>query len=282
MHNVSDPGSGMIPCKIKGLPKDLTLLPHGIDLWEDEKSHERILFVANHALSHDSVVTLNIEFAGSMDSVELVFRRMFKSDKFVSINDVVGVNPDEFYFTNDHSSSNAGLNLMSDVAALATGQVVYVRNDTTSVAVAGLRYANGIAVSPSGKTVYVPCVLSKSIHVFDRDVETGALRERQVVYMSSHLDNVSIDKYDGSLWIGAHFQLIPFLLHASDNSKRSPSHVIKADVDPQTEDITEFHTVFMSHGTDLSASSTALYSRKHHRLLISGVFDPKILSCPLR
>lgn len=43
------------------------------------------------------------------------------------------------------------------------------------------------------------------------------------------VDNLEWDE-EGNLWVGAHPKLLKFLSHASDANKKSPSHVIKIEL----------------------------------------------------
>jgi arylesterase/paraoxonase len=144
-------------------------------------------------------------------------------------------------------------------------------------AATGVRLANGINVSPDGKTVYVMSTIGMTMQVYDRDPGSGALSLRGETPLGSGVDNVEVDA-DGTLWIGAHPQLLTVVRYMGGSRPYAPSQVLH--VVPRGVGEYRVDEVFLDRGEQLSASSVAAVRGK--RLLIGPVGDVKFLDCQMR
>jgi arylesterase/paraoxonase len=252
--------------------------PHGIGLLVVEDGPDRLL-VVNHpyaSLFHREESkgpphTIEV-FDIIKDTGALEHRRTIADPLLVSPNDVVPVGPDSFYVTNDHGSGGEFGRKLEDYLHLARANVLYYDGAKFSEVAGGLRYANGINISPDGKQVYVAATTDRSVYIYDRNPEDGSLKESQEVFTGTGVDNIELDA-DGNLWVGAHPQLLTFVKHADDPANKSPSQVLKLSPDFSIEE------VFLSDGSDLSGSTVA--ARAGQRLLIGSVFEPHLLDCRL-
>ncbi|MDX5298742.1 MAG: SMP-30/gluconolactonase/LRE family protein [Gammaproteobacteria bacterium] len=243
------------------------LLPHGISLYRGEDGQET-LFVINHANGQHSLEVFDIREG------QLQHRRTLRSELFVSPNDVVAVNADVAYVTNDHGYGGPGMQMLEDYLRLPLASVVLVDGEQVSKAVTGLRYANGIQLSPHGHTLYVSSVTQPAIHVYDRDPDTHALVWRSDIALRTGADNLEIEP-SGRLWLAAHPKLLTFVRHAQDASVLSPSEVLR--ITPRASGQFEVESVLVDDGSRLSGSSTAAVHGD--RLLVGTVFDPHFLDC---
>lgn len=257
--------------------------PHGIGLTPATAEQQR-LFVVNHPRA--SLFGPNDDSEGPAHTIEvfdvinddgrvrLAHLRTIADPLLVSPNEVVPVDDERFYVTNDHLATSVIGHKLEEYGRLARGHVLYWDGAAFSVVAEGIHYANGINVSHDGATVYVASVTDSRVHVFDRDQDTGGLTPREQVKVHAP-DNITIAD-DGALWIGAHPKLLTFTAYAKDASKRSPSQVFRlAQTDAgawQTED------VWLSDGSDISGSSVAL-SVGEQRFLVGSVFDAWLLDC---
>jgi arylesterase/paraoxonase len=157
---------------------------------------------------------------------------------------------------------------------LRLSNVLFYDGTAFSEAAEGLGYANGINISPDGRTVYVCAVTERSLHVYDRNPATNALAHRIKIKLGTGVDNVEVDP-EGGLWIGAHPKLLSFVKHSEDPAALSPSQVLH--LSPRADGGFEIEEVYLNRGEELSASSVAAV--RASRLLIGGVFDPKFLDC---
>lgn len=256
--------------------------PHGLGLWTAPDGGLS-LFVVNHR--PDGHFVEIFDFNGR----KLVHRRSVRGPLMHSPNDVIPVGPNEFYVTNDHGSTSGLGRVMEDYLQLARSNVLYFDGNSFREAAGGLKYANGVNISPDGSTVYVAETLGRRIRVYDRDRAGGGLTLSRTVDLDTGVDNIEVDP-SGALWIGAHPKLLTFvrysklppLPHAEDYLAKpadprewSPSQVLRVELGADGRSVVD--EVYLGDGAALSGSSVgAVFGRK---LLIGSVFDPRFLVC---
>jgi arylesterase/paraoxonase len=203
----------------------------------------------------------------------LVHRESIAGSLLLSPNDLVAVGPRSFYATNDHGSRSEFGRLLEDYLRLPRANVVYFDGSRFSVAADGLRYANGINVSPDGFTLYVAATTDFGVHVYSRDPLSGLLTKISTITTKTAVDNIEIDG-DGNLWVTAHPKLLTFVKHSKDARRRSPSQILKITPTGASYQIDE---IFLDDGRWISGSSVgAVFKNKR---LIGSVFEPHILLC---
>lgn len=240
--------------------------PHGISFYQSPEG-KKMLFVVNHRDSGNFIEV----FQYINDTLKHVER--ITDSLMISPNDVVGVGERQFYFTNDHAESPGTMRSLKDLATIGTGNIGYYNGERVVItSVEGIKYANGINVSADGSQIYLAATTDRLVMIFSRDKSTGALTLTREVDTGTGVDNIDIDEA-GNLWVGCHPQLLKFLSHAKDESKISPSEVIK--LAPQPDGSFVQTTVYLNDGTELSASSVAAVYR--NRILIGPVFQRKFV-----
>ena len=266
---------GAIPINVlPDAPDDFR--PHGIGLWEDA-SRTR-LFVVNHPggnvhgdeQSDGPAHTIEVyDFDGSrLQPVETI-----AGELLFTPNDVAPVGPDSFYATNDHGSGETWLRKVEDYSRIGQSHIVFydgegfMRNDEVGT----YRYANGIIASVDRKTIYMLATTDRALVVLSRDLATNRLEVTRSVDLGTGPDNLTLDAA-GDLWIGAHPKMLTLAGHLGSAEGTSPSQVLRV----RAADLT-FDEIFLSDGTDLSASTVA--AQVDDRLFIGSVFDPGFLVC---
>lgn len=240
--------------------------PHGISFYQSPEG-KKLLFVVNH---RDAGNFIEI-FQYHNDTLEHVDR--ISDSLMISPNDVVGVGERQFYFTNDHAEPPGTVRSLKDLATIGTGNVGYYDGERVVItSVEGIKYANGINVSADGSRIYLAATTDRMVLVFNRDLASGALTLTREVDTGTGVDNIDVDE-TGNLWIGCHPQLLKFLSHAKDESRISPSEVIK--LEPQPDGSFRQSTVYVNDGSELSASSVAVTYR--NKLLIGPVFQRRFV-----
>ncbi len=121
--------------------------PHGISLYQDNADSTQWLFVVNHRAKENTVEVFQF-----IDT-SLVHVKSISDTHFVSPNDLVAVSKNAFYFTNDHDS-HGGVSSWKDFLVIGTGQLGFYDGQKTTILENGIRYANGITVSPDGSKIY--------------------------------------------------------------------------------------------------------------------------------
>ena len=238
--------------------------PHGISFLKKEGTD--YLFAINHNKEGSSVEL----FRFLRDT--LFHLVSFKADMMCCPNDLVAVDIDQFYVTNDHGYKDGIMRTMEDYLRLPKSYLLYFDGQSFKKVYEGLNYANGVNVSPNGKSIYITETTGRKISVLDRDLSTGELQLRFSKDLETGLDNITIDS-DGNLWIASHPKLFDFVAHAKNNGDKSPSQVIK--LSPKGDEDFTVTEVFLNDGEELSGSSTALYY--NNQVFIGVVFENKLL-----
>ncbi len=240
--------------------------PHGISLFQTPEG-KKILFVVNHKQLENTIEI----FEYKNDS--LIHQKTISDALLVSPNDVVGVGENVFYFTNDHNEKASASRGIKDLMTIGTGNVCYFDGQKMhSTTIESIKYANGINISADGKKLYVASTSGKKILFYDRDIATGKLTKSTEWDANTGVDNIELDT-EGNLWIGCHPQMLKFLSHAKDESKWSPSEIIKITMLSNGQ--MEQKTIYMNDGSEISGSSVgAVYKDK---LLIGLVFQNHIV-----
>ncbi|HMK66380.1 MAG TPA: SMP-30/gluconolactonase/LRE family protein [Thermodesulfobacteriota bacterium] len=243
--------------------------PHGIGLYigPDGKSK---LFVVNHTQKGHFVEIFDYEPG------RLIHRESIHSTLMHSPNDVLAVGPRSFYVTNDHGNTSSWGKKMEEFLQLFQSYVLYFDGQSFRKVAESLAYANGVNASPDGKTVYVAETVGRRIDIFDRHVDSGALKFKNRIELGTAPDNIELDE-KGALWIGAHPKLLTFVKYSKDPTVPSPSQVLKVTVGANGNHKTE--EIYLNSGRPLSGSSAAAVFGQ--TLLIGSVFDDRFMVCQM-
>lgn len=272
-----DPRTQALPVLLTSAFK-ATFHPHGISLFVDAQGKQTL-----YAINHPQLGVAQIEKFELAEDGLLVHKKTLRGPKLVSINDLVAVDAERFYVTNDHAAPFGARQLIEDLAQLTLGKsagrgtVVYFDGRVFRDVLHGMAYANGINASRDGKTVYVAQAIGKSVSLYARNASSGALNLRKVLPLDTAPDNIELDER-GDLYIGAHPRSLDFLAHALDGSgaTRTPSQVLRVKLGDPAYPIDE---VYLSEGAPLSAVASAAV---HGKLMLLGpVFDAQLLRCEL-
>ncbi len=261
---------------------DLQFRPHGISLFVGDDGRETLL-VVNHPGESlfgapdggDNGALHTIEVFDVVDNA-LVHRQTHASEWLISPNDVVAVDHDRFYFTNDHGAGPGLMRQLEDYLRLPWANVVYFDGAAFVEVTDGLSYANGINKSPDGTKLYVAEVSRNLVHVYQRNPASGSLTLQQTIDVGFGADNIEIDPATGDLWLGGHPRLLTFVRHAADASVDSPSQVVRIRQAGAGYQVT---TEFLDSGELISGASVGASDGR--RLLIGSVFEDHIMDCVL-
>lgn len=252
--------------------------PHGISLYADAMGRKTLAVVNHPTLKTSEVMLFDVVedlTADGVTEVSLALRRTVKDPLMHALNDVTLISHEAFYATNDHGSeTELGVQLETWLL-LPRANVVHYDGTAAKIAASGFNYANGINRNADASEIYVAEATGRTLQTFRRDADTGMLAHIHTLFLGVGPDNLDVDS-DGAIWIGAHPRLLEFLGHAEDETKHSPSAVLK--VTPAGDDTT-FETIYVNMGEQLSGSSVAV--AHNGRLVIGPVFDPRYLNCTL-
>tara|TARA_B110000438_G_C15723023_1_gene610700 strand:- start:144 stop:1166 length:1023 start_codon:yes stop_codon:yes gene_type:complete len=239
--------------------------PHGISVFKD--FDKIVLFVVNHRLEQNTIEIFHLI------NNKLFYQKTIYDDLLNSPNDLVAINENQFYVTNDHGSSSDFNKLIEDYLQLSRSNVLYYNGEKFKVVINKLKYANGINLSKDGTKLFLAETIGKSVSVYNRDLLSSELLFEQRIYLNSGVDNIELDN-NGNLWIGSHPQLLKFIKHSKNREYNSPSQVIKVKLSKDEYIVDE---VYLDDGSEYSGSSVA--APYENILLIGAVFEDYFLLC---
>ena len=249
-----------------GIPADFE--PLGLHFYEGEGV--RRLFVVNGA--NNGVELFDVTPEGELTHLETFTERRLNSP-----NDVVAVGPRSFYVSNDlEPGRDSVLGKLHFLGRASSGSVYFFNGIAWRLAAEGLRYANGVNVSPDGSRFYVAETSGGAVRIYDRNQETGTLTLASSVLIDAAPENINVDA-DGALWIAAMPKPLTLPAHSRDGSNRAPSQIwTYVDSPGATVEAAEVYT---NEGEAISAATSAAHL--DGKLLIGALMDERYLLCDL-
>lgn len=245
------------PKKISGDYK-LPFHPHGISLLKLDSAHYQILAI-NHAKKHSIV---KFELFGD----SLVYMATYRDPSMISPNDVIALDEESFYFTNDHGYTSKWGVFAEDYLGIAASNVILYDGKYQEVA-NGIKYANGINISKNRDQLIVASPRDFSLIFYDIN-EDGSIQYNRDLDVASGIDNIELDE-DGNLWIGSHPNLMAFSTYAAGKKETAPSEIIKVSDDETIE------SLYVNDGAVVAASSVVAPYKD--LLYVGTVMDNKVL-----
>jgi arylesterase / paraoxonase len=252
--------------------------PHGLSFHKGADGAKTLMVVSHPKVGGDTIEIFDIREVSSLDDageetieVYLQHRKSVTGPALISPNDVVAVDGNRFYATNDHGSRNSLVNMAEDYLRLNLGSVAYYDGEKLKLTLKGQTYANGINVSAGGDEIYVTETTDRRVSVYERDPASGALTPMKEWYLDFGVDNVDVAS-DGALWIGGHSNMFNFIAHAQDPSVLSPGNVTRIQMDSDT-----VLTFLTTDGREISGLSVA--AEHEGQVVIGQVFDDGLLIC---
>jgi arylesterase/paraoxonase len=244
------------------LTKDLNFefYPHGIYMMRLDSANYRI-WAINHPSDNHTIEIFEFRYG------EFKHVATHSHDLIRSPNDIYATSADTYFFTNDHgTTSRLGL-LAEDYMGLALSDVVYFDGRNYQIAAEGIAYANGIAGIKERNLLFVASPRAFLIKAYQMK-ENGGLEFIEDIACNTGVDNIEITP-DGSMWIGAHPNLLRFTSYAGGKTETSPSELIRVKYRKKGDyDVGSF---FVNDGELVSASTIAIpYQNK---IYIGNVMD---------
>jgi arylesterase/paraoxonase len=247
--------------------------PHGLSLHVGTEG-TRTLMVVNHLESGENTIEIfSISgLAGGRESLPaLTHDKSVGGGALISPNDVVALDAERFYATNDHGSRIGLLATAEDYLRLNIANVVYFDGAAFSTALEGLTYANGINVNAAGDEIYVSETTDHRVAAYSIEGPGGALLLKKQWVLDFGVDNIDVAD-DGALWIGGHPKMLDFVAHARNGRVLSPGQV--SWIDPQNDKVTNY---LKTDGNEISGLSVAATSGG--KVIMGQVFDDGLLIC---
>ncbi len=245
------------PKKISGSYK-LPFYPHGISLLKLDSAHYQILAI-NHARKHSIV---KFELFGD----SLVYMATYRDESMISPNDVIALDAESFYFTNDHGYTSKWGVFAEDYLGISASNVIFYDGKYREVA-DGIKYANGINISKDLSELLVASPRDFSLKYY-KIQEDGSLQYDRDLDTGSGIDNIELDQ-EGNLWIGSHPNLLAFSMYAAGKLDLAPSEIIKVTNNETVE------SLYVNDGSVVAASSVV--APYNDLLYIGTVMDDKLV-----
>ncbi len=245
--------------------------PHGISMRKFDSIY-KILAISHTGNSHTIEVF-------ELNGKNLVHKKTLKHPSMVSPNNVVILDQNRFYFTNDHKYTEGIMQLIEDYGGLSVSNIIYFDGKDYADVANGIAYANGINFDAKRNLLFVASPRKFLVKVYQKN-EDNSLTFIENIDCGTGVDNIEFDT-EGNLWIGAHPNLLHFAAYAKGDKKTSPSELIKINYKSKGDYILE--QIYMEDGTEMSASTVAatfgdlilMGNVMDTHFLILGVIDKK-------
>jgi arylesterase/paraoxonase len=219
--------------------------PHGISIFKKDNSYT--VAAINHTTEGEFIEIF--ELIGQ----ELTHLKTLKNEQIFSPNDLVLLDENRFYFTNDHKYKEGVLRLAEDYLGLAISNVVYFDGENYTEVADGIAYANGINYDLKRRLLFVASPREFLVKVYQRN-EDHSLTFIEDINCKTGVDNIEFDT-ENNLWIGAHPSLLDFACYAKGNKEIAPSEIIKINYTEKGNYTLE--QIYMEDGTNMSAATVA-------------------------
>lgn len=224
---------------------DKTFAPHGISLFKQDSTY--LVMAINHTPQGHSIEVFELY------KQNLKYLRTLTHPSMISPNDLVIIDKDRFYFSNDHGYMEGIGKLAEEYLGLAVSNVVYFDGTDYKEVADGIAYANGINYDQDRNLLFLASPRGFLVKVYTVD-EDGSLNFIEDIPCGTGVDNIEFDK-DGNIWIGSHPNLLRFAAYAKGDKATTPSEIIKIDYKGKGDYTIE--TVYLENGEEMSGSTVA-------------------------
>ena len=238
--------------------------PHGISMLRIDSANFKV-YAINHVEHQHSIEVFQL------NGDQLTHEKTIKAPSLISPNDIVLIDQNTFYFTNDHNSTSGLGKIAEDYLGLARTNVIYYDGQQFKEVATGIAYANGINYDRERKLLFVASPRGFLIKVFEVG-NAGQLTFVEDIDCGTGVDNIEFDP-QGNLWIGCHPSLLDFSGYAAGRKEIAPSEVIKIDYRGKGD--YEVKTIFVDDGNLISGTSVATPYQNY--ILVGNVMDDHFL-----
>lgn len=241
--------------------------PHGISLLR--KDSILYLFAVNHNNNGDFVELFRVgdDYLHHMKSLS--------HEDMCCPNDLIALDLDKVYISNDHGSKEGLGRTMEDYLNIPRASIFFYDGNELEKVAKPFHYANGLNISRDGTKLYLAETTGKAITTFSI-LPNGELQKLGSYDAGTGVDNIDIDE-EGNLWVAAHPRMLDFVGHVKDSLNFSPSEVLK--LVPVSDHEFEKEVIYLNTGEQLSASSVAI--SHNNELFIGVVFNRSLLRAKL-
>lgn len=220
--------------------------PHGISMYQ--KDGVTTIAAINHTLEGGFIEIFILA------DKKLTHQKTLKNEQIFSPNDLVLIDENRFYFTNDHKYKDGVGRFSEDYLGFGFSNVIYFDGKNYTQVADEIAYANGINFDAKRNLLFVASPRKFLVKVYQKN-EDNSLTFIEDIDCKTGVDNIEFDE-NGDLWIGAHPNLLHFAAYAKGDETISPSEIIKIKYNKK-EDY-KIEQIYMEDGKNMSASTVAV------------------------
>lgn len=243
---------------------DFPFFPHGISIYQLDSAKYGLMAI-NHVNGKHTVESFLLE------GKKLTHLKTIKGTLLISPNDLVMMNSEAFYYTNDHGYSSKFGVFAENYLGVKASNVGYFDGNSFRIVAEDIAYANGIQYDFEKNLLYVASPRGFLVRVFEV-LLTGDLNLIEDIDVATGVDNIELDE-SGKLWIGCHPNLMTFAAYAAGKKEIAPSEVIT--IEYQKGVAAKIESIWIDSGETMSASTVAVPFGNY--LFIGNVMDQKAL-----
>ncbi len=237
--------------------------PHGISMIKLDSTYK--IMAINHTPTGHSIEVFKLN-GQRLEHIETL-----EHSSMISPNDIVLLDEQRFYFTNDHKYTKGLGQLIEDYGGLNISNVIYFDGENYTEVADGISYANGINYDTNRSLLFVASPRKFLVKVYQRNTD-GSLEFIENIDCETGVDNIEFDT-EGNLWIGAHPNLLHFASYAKGKKEASPSEIIKINYRKKSDYTIE--QIYVEDGSQMSASTVA--APFGNLILTGNVMDDEFL-----
>ena len=238
--------------------------PHGISMIRIAVNRYRV-YAVNHVDGIHSIEVFDLR------NDSLTHIGTLQHNSMISPNDIVAIDKERFYFTNDHGFTKGLGKFGEEYLGWAASNVVYFDGNEYREVADGIAYANGINLDFNRSLLFVASPRDFLVKVFHIK-EDGDLDFIENVDCGTGVDNIEFTP-EGKMWIGCHPNLLAFAAYAKGSEPISPSEIITIDYRNKGDYSKEI--VFLDNGEHMSASTVAVEYKD--LIFVGNVMDSHFL-----
>lgn len=219
--------------------------PHGISFFKKDSINH--VMAINHTSEGHSIEVFELI------RNSLSHKTTLRNTSMLQPNDLVMIDEDRFYFTNDHGYTEGFGKTMEEYLGLAVSNVIYFDGENYKEVAKSIAYANGINCDKERELIFVASPRRFLIKVYSKQ-EDGSLSFIEDIPCGTGVDNIEFDK-EMNLWIGCHPSLLRLNSYRKGKKETAPSEVIK--IRYQSKGNYSVEKIYVEEGHEMSGSTVA-------------------------
>jgi hypothetical protein len=246
--------------------------PHGMSLVK--MKGKSLLYVISHSNLENPTHTIEVF---QIEKAKLTHIETIRNETLISPNDLQVIGDGRIFVSNDRGEGSMLRATLDALFGIKRSQISYYDGKKWKLFENAVTFGNGILYRKAANKDYLYRAATTPEKIYKYEIIQNAgeteLKEVKVFSFDTGPDNLEEDE-EGNIYFAAHKSIFRFLKHKDDPNYPSPSQVFMMDKNENTKEL------YANDGTEIPASSTGL--KYKNKLYISQVFNPFILSCPLK